>query len=114
MRKIILVLTSLLLSGVLAAQETYMVNLTVHNNNELLGNPSLVVETNKEASISVGELYNISFKVEERKDEAIYVPFNLNIKGKDYSPSLVVKVDKKASIEVGEMKLSVLVSKTRT
>ena len=115
MRKIILVLTSLLFSGMLAAQETYTVNLSIHSNDKLLGRPSIMgVETNKEASVSVSELYSVSLKVEEREDDTIYIPFKLNLNGKDYAPSLIVKIDSEASVEVGEMKLSVLVSKTRT
>ncbi len=114
MIKTILLVASLMLSGFVLAQETYTVNLSIHSNSELLASPSLVVETNKEASISVGELYDISFKLEVREDETIYVPFNLNINEKDYSPSLIVKLGSEASIEVGGMKLSVLISKTST
>jgi len=114
MIKTIFLVVSLMISGLALAQETYTVNLSIHNNSELLGSPTLVVETNKEASISVGDIYDISFKIEVLEDETIYVPFNLNINGKGHSPSLIVNIDSEASIEVGEMKLSVLISKTST
>ncbi|MCF6264810.1 MAG: hypothetical protein L3J24_14655 [Xanthomonadales bacterium] len=114
MTKIIILVTSLMFSGLVLAQETYMVNLNIHSNSELLASPSLMVENNKQVSVSVRELYDISFKIQVREDETIYVPFNLNINGKDHSPSLIVRIDTEASIEVGEMKLSVLISKTNT
>jgi len=114
MEKVILVIASLMFNGMLLAQETYKVNLTIHRNGELLGSPSLVVETNKEASTSVSELYNISFKIEPRDGEKIHIPFNLNMSGKDYAGSLTVTIDSETSIEFGEMKLFALVSKAST
>ena len=91
-----------------------MVKLKIHENEELLGSPSIVVEENKQASISVENIYKVSLTVKEHKNNSVYVPFKLNIKGKEHAPSLVVELGKEASVKIGKMQLSVIVSKTRT
>ena len=114
MRKLVLVIVSIMISGALFAQDTYTVDFTILNNSELIGVPSIIVKPDTETSVSVSNRYKVSLKIEEREDETVYIPLKLNINGKDYAPSLIVKLDNEASIKVGEMKLSVFISKTRT
>ena len=91
-----------------------MVDLKVHNNSELLGTHSLMVEKNKQASISISNSYTISFTVTDYDENSVYIPFKLIIDDKEHNPSMLVSLGKPASIEVDELKISVLISKTST
>ena len=94
------------------ANDNFTVNAKLYDNKELIGSPSLVVNPNKEASISIGDLYSFSLTLTPVDDSTVNLATELELGGERVAPSLVVELGKEATINIGGKELSVIVNKS--
>jgi hypothetical protein len=93
------------------ANDKFTVNAKIFNDKKLIGSPILVVNSSKEASISVDDLYSFSLTLTPVNDSTVNLATELEL-GEDYiAPSLVVELGKEATINIGDKELSVIVNK---
>ena len=92
--------------------ESFVVNAKIYDNNNLIGSPTLVVNSNKEASVSIDDLYSFSLTLTPIDDSTVSLATELQLGGEHISPSLVVKLGEEASVNVGGKEFSVIVNKS--
>ena len=94
------------------ANDNFTVNAKFYDNKKLIGSPTLVVNPNKEASISIDDLYSFSLTLTPVDDSTVNLTTELELGGEHISPSLVVELGKEATVNVGGKELSVIVNKS--
>ena len=111
MGQLFVLVTLLGFASITQANDSFVVNSKIYENNELIGSPTLTVNANGEAAISVEDLYSFALTVSPVDDSTVNLATRLEIGGEEISPSLVVEIGKNASISVGSKELSVIVNK---
>ena len=94
------------------ANDKFTVNAKIFNDKKLVGSPILVVNSNKEASISVDDLYSFSLTLTPVDDSTVNLTTELELGEDHIAPSLVVELGKEATINIGGKELSVIVDKS--
>ena len=93
------------------ANDKFTVNAKIFNDKKLIGSPTLVVNSSKEASISVDDLYSFSLTLTPVNDSTVNLATELELGEDHIAPSLVVELGKEATINIGGKELSVIVNK---
>lgn len=114
MIRILLIIASICLSNNIVAEDNYIVDFKIHNKNQLLGTPSLVVELNKQARLSVDNSYQLSLIVKQDKSNSLYIQMDLTIDDTFLNPSMVVELGKETGFTINDVKLSVLINKSNS
>jgi hypothetical protein len=112
MKKLIGLITLLAFSSMAKSSDSYVVSTKIYHNNNLISSPTFIVNPNKEASISVDDLYSFALKLTQASDSTVNLSTKLEIGGEIISPSLIVEFGKEARINVGSKKFSVIVNKS--
>ena len=107
MRKLIGLVACLGVASFAQANDNYVVNAKVYENKELISSPTLIVDANKEASISVENSYAFTLTVAPADKSSVNLATELKIGGQQISPSLIVELGK----ELGNQVLSVMQGK---
>lgn len=112
MKKLIGLIVLLGFASIVKAGDSYIVNTKIYDNKKLISSPTLVVKPNKEATVSVDNLYSFALKLTPSNDSTININTKLKVAGENISPSLVVELGKEASINVGGKEFSIIVNKS--
>ena len=112
MKKLIAIVALLGFASFAQANDSFIVNAKFYDNKNLIGSPTLVVNSNEEASVSVDNSYSFALTVTPIDDSTVSLATDLKLGGKHMAPSLVVELGKEASINIDGKELSVLVSKS--
>jgi len=112
MKKIIGLIALLGFASIVKADDSFVVSTKIYDNKNLISSPILTVNPNKEASVSVDDLYSFSLKVIPANDSTVNLNTKLKLGGESISPSLVVQLGKEASINIGGKEFSVIVIKS--
>ena len=112
MKKLIGLIAMLGFIATAQANESFTVSAKLYDNKKLIGSPTVVVTPKNEASISVGEVYSISFTLTPGDGSIVNLATDLKIGKEHTAPSFSVELDKEATINIGDNELSVLVSKS--
>ncbi|MCG8317747.1 MAG: hypothetical protein MI976_31415, partial [Pseudomonadales bacterium] len=114
MKKIIALIAAINLVPLAHACGEYIVTSKIYSNGKMIGAPLMIVESNKEASTSISDLYSYTITVNPVNESSAVVSTHLNIDGRKLSPQLTVEIGKEAGVEIENQKLSILVSKSRS
>ena len=112
MKKLIGLIALLGFTSIAKAGDSYVVNTKIYDNKKLISSPTLIVNPNKEASVSVDNLYSFALKLTPANDSTVNLNTKLEVGGESISPSLVVELGKEASINIGGKEFSVIVNKS--
>ena len=112
MKKLIAIIVLLGFVSFAQANDSFVVNAKFYVNKNLIGSPTLVVNSNEEASVSVDNSYSFALIVTPIDDSTVSFATDLKLGGKHMAPSLVVELGKEASINIDGKEMSVLVSKS--
>jgi hypothetical protein len=94
------------------ASDNFTVKAKIYDNNKLVSAPTFMVDPNKEASISIDDLYTFSITLTPVDDSTVGLATELELGGERIAPSLVVELGKEATINIGGKEFSVLVNKS--
>ncbi|GHG66549.1 hypothetical protein GCM10010919_14330 [Alishewanella longhuensis] len=103
--------TALLASASCFAADTYQVSESVYSQGKLVASPTIVVEADKMASITMGNNFSYNLTVKPNQDETAGVVAAVTVGDSTINPSFTVAYGKEATIEIGSQKLTLLVSK---
>ena len=106
-----LLVATLLASVSCFAADTYQVSTSVYFQGELVASPTMVVEADKGASISMGNGFSYNLKVAPNQDETAGIVAAVTVGDSTINPSFTVAYSKEATMEIGDQKLTLLVSK---
>jgi hypothetical protein len=106
-----LLVTALLASASCFAADTYEVFTSVYSQGKLVASPTMVVEANKMASITMDNNFSYNLMVKPNQDETAGVVAAVTVGDSTINPSFTVTYGKEATIEIGTQKLTLLVSK---
>ncbi|WP_205987550.1 MULTISPECIES: hypothetical protein [Pseudoalteromonas] len=106
-----LLVSALLCSVSCFAADTYKVSTSVYVEGELLASPTMTVEADKVASITIDNDVRYNFTIKPNQDNTAGVIATVTVGGETIRPSLVVAYEEEAIVEVGSQKLTLLVSK---
>ena len=106
-----LLVLSLFASVSCFAEDTYQVSTSVYENRELVASPVIVVETDKMASITIGNDFSYNLTVKPNRDETVGVITAITVGNHTITPSFTVAYDNEVTMEIGSQKLTLLVSK---
>lgn len=106
-----LLITTLLTSASCFATNTYQVATSVYSQDKLVAAPTMVVEADKMASITMGNGFSYDLTVKPNQDGTAGVITAVTFGDSTLNPSFTVKYGKKTTIEIGAQKLILLVSK---
>ncbi|WP_462163328.1 hypothetical protein [Pseudoalteromonas xiamenensis] len=112
MKKLIGLIALLGFASISKAGDSYVVNTKIYENKNLIGSPTLVINPNQEATVSVDNLYSFALKLTTANDSTVSLNTKLEVGGENISPSLVVELGKEASINIGGKEFSVVVNKS--
>ena len=104
----------LLASSNCFAADSFQVEASVYNANELLASPVMLVEEKQPATISIGEGFSYEVTVIPQHNNTAAVETSITLAGSYFTPSFIVEYGKKASFEIGENKVSILVTKSKS
>ncbi len=93
------------------ANDNFTINAKLYDDEKLIGSPTLVVNPNGEASISVGDLYIFSLTLTPVDGSIVNLATELKLGGERIAPTLSVELGKEATINIGGKELSVVVNK---
>ena len=94
------------------ANDNFTVNAKFYDNKKLIGSPTLVVNSNKEASITIEDLYSFSIRLTPVDNLTVNLATELELGGEHIAPFLAVQLGKEATINIGDKQLSVIVNKS--
>ncbi len=106
-----LLVTALLASASCFAADTYQVSTSVYSQGKLVASPTMVVEADKMASITMGNDFSYNLTVKPNQDETVGVVAAVTVGDSTINPSFTVAFDKETTIEIGSQKLKLVVSK---
>ncbi|MCF6435849.1 hypothetical protein [Pseudoalteromonas sp. MMG022] len=106
-----LLASALLCSVSCFAAGTYKVSTSVYVKGELLASPTMTVEADKVASITIDNDVRYNFTIKPNQDNTAGVIATVTVGGETIRPSLVVAYEEEAIVEIGSQKLTLLVSK---
>lgn len=106
-----LLVTALLASVSCFAAETYQVSTAVYSQGKLVASPTMVVEADKMASITVGNNFSYNLTVKPNQDATAGVVTAITVGDSTINPSFTVAYGKEATMEIGTQKLTLLVTK---
>lgn len=106
-----LLITALLASASCCAGNTYQITTSVYSKGKLVASPTMVVEADKVASITMGNDFSYNVTVKPNPDETAGVVTAVTVGGSTINPSFTVAYGKEVSIEMGSQKLTLLVNK---
>ena len=109
--KVGLFVTTLLASASCFAADTYQVTTSVYYQGKLVASPTMVVEADKIASITMDNGFNYNLTVKPNQDETAGIVAAVTFGDSTINPSFTVTYGKKATMEIGAQKLTLLVSK---
>ena len=111
MRKLVLVLTTLGLSWMANSHE-YIVKAKLYQHDKLIGSPTLMVNENESAEISLDSLannYQLNITLNEVDEKSVKVATNIRVGNQAVSPEMLVNYGEEASIIIEQEKLSLTV-----
>nr|WP_136252404.1 hypothetical protein [Ningiella ruwaisensis] len=111
MKHLFLLSAFLLFSSFSFADDTFRVSTSVYVNGELLGSPEMILESNKSATLSIGESFNYRVTVHPKSINTAEIVTELSDSTGAMNPRFVVEYGKEASIEIGEKLITVLVTR---
>ena len=100
-------------ASVAQTNDTFVINTNIYENKQFIGAPTLVVHSNKDASISVEGLYDFSLNLISIDATTVNLKTELKTEeGEPLSSSFIVQLGKEASIDIGDKTLSIRVNKS--
>ena len=107
---------SLLVAALLAsvscfAADTFQVSTSVYSQGKLVASPTMVVEADKMASITMENGFSYNLTVKPNQDETAGVVTAITLGDSTINPSFTVAYGKEATMEIGAQKLTLLVTK---
>lgn len=111
MKKLVTALFAMLFVSPVLAQSIFQVASQVFHHGELVASPVMLVEANKEASMSMGDDFYYQLTVSPNDDNTVSIVTRVTVAGETFEPSLIVAYDREAIIEIGAQKLSMVISK---
>lgn len=109
--KAIFSIAALLASMSSFAANKYQVSTSIYSDSMLVASPTMVVEADKVASISLGTDLRYDLTINPKEDKTAGVMTTIKIGDNTISPAFNVTYGKEASIEVGSQKLTIIVDK---
>lgn len=106
-----LLITTLLASASCFAADTYQVSTSVYSQGKLVASPTMVVEADKMASITMDNGFSYNLTVSPNQDETAGIVAAVTVGDSTINPSFTVAYGKEATMEIGAQKLTLLVSK---
>ena len=106
-------LTVLLVSGLVIAEDEYVVRSTVFVDGEVLASPVVMIPANEEVRISFGESFNLSYVVQPKKSDAIILFSDLDIGSMTQKSSMFIHLGEEVSILLGNTRLELVVEKSK-
>ncbi|PXF63762.1 hypothetical protein [Kangiella spongicola] len=106
-----LLVTTLLASASCFAADTFQVSSSVYSQDKLLASPTMVVEADKMASITIDNGFSYNLTVKPNQDETAGVFAAVTVGDSTINPSFTVTYGKEATIGIGAQQLTLLVSK---
>lgn len=106
-----LLVTTLLASVSCLAAETYQVTTSVYSKGELVASPTMMVEADKMASITMANGFSYNLTVTPNPDETAGIVAAVTVGDSTINPSFTVAYGKEATMEIGTQKLTLLVTK---
>ncbi|MGM0905253.1 MAG: hypothetical protein ACQEVQ_01825 [Pseudomonadota bacterium] len=96
------------------ANAEYLVSLKLYNNEELIGVPTMTVESDRNSSVSVENTYEFKVLLTPVDDDTIKIDSFYKVGNEQISPSIVAKLGKESSVSIGSKSFSVVVNKSDT
>lgn len=112
MKKLIGLMALLGFTSIVKAGDNYIVSTKIYDNNNLISSPTLIVNPNKEASISVDNLYSFTLKLTTANESTVNIYTKLEVGGESISPYLLVELGEEANINIGGKEFSIIVNKS--
>jgi len=109
--KTFIALISLLVSSSVFAEPHYVVKAEILNQTELLGSPTLVVESGIASAASADGSYSLSIIASPSGEGHAFLKTELEVDGELHSPSMMVDLGKESKITIGNTTLIVIVKK---
>ena len=106
-----LLVTTLLASASCFSADTFQASTSVYSQGKLVASPTMVVEADKMASISMDNGFSYNLTVKPNQDETAGVVAAVTVGDSTINPSFTVAYGKEATMEIGTQKLTLLVSK---
>ena len=109
-----ILVTTLLASASCFAADTFQVSSSVYSQGKLVASPTMVVEADKMASITMENGFSYNLTVKPNQDETAGVLAAVTVGDSTINPSFTVAYGKEATIAIVEQKLTLMINKVNS